>query len=294
MEKYSSSHLFRLILLCLTPAVTYSADSARPPTIHIVRAIQDPGCPHSLKMLYEECASAKQNLLAMRASDTQGFWQQTYAAIRRSWPRYNVDAPLAGPPDSKRLCAARDEEYFDGEKYAIYNYRGDFKLVEDGTCSFKLEPSDTATLFDGKYRYDLNLSTREGSRMLLPVAPDLANRRNLPAPLQNPQTARTVLDAVYGGDAERAASILRSATVGRDVIAGAPCDYVTTTLTGDTRICYWSKMRVYPSKEQRSVVLKQEIPLGDAKIVEEAVRFEVGKTLPPHAFTPAPGMRTVE
>lgn len=249
---------------------------ADPPSLYLAHRSQDAAQVQLLKAQLGVCVSEKQALQHAQRTQPDTF-AQMLREVRSSRPAYDVDRPLAPPPDWSRVAVEEEEEYFAQTRYALYRRAARYAVSEDGACALRETKIETATIDDGATLYEIDLLARTGTRR-----PSVAKG---PA---DPRVAR----ATRAIDVRALAAQVQSLweTVGQDRVAGERCDYVVFAAAQRARVCLWSELSHYPGSARRPVILKSIVPVGKVQVTREATAFRRDARVDPARFVPPPGI----
>jgi hypothetical protein len=274
----------------LTASLSWQNHAANPPSIHIVHETANVSARQVIKLQYDNCVKAKNTYLHIRSTNPQT-WAISEADLRRKNPDFSLDRALAPEPDWSKLYSERDQEYFDGERYALYKTHEHYKIIDDGSCRLKIGTQEHASIDDGVFRYELDLSRQKGTKYPRASAVGAAGREQLRAALQNnPALAQAMGDAVIQSGVPQAAQVLKPNTTGTGRVAGQTCDYVSTPMTGNAKTCFWSTMHEYPATTSRPIILKSIVPIGKDQNTRQAVLFESNTVISPAVFAVPAGI----
>lgn len=234
-----------------------------PPSVHLVREGQNASQVKILKHAHEQCISEKRMHLETRSTKPQ-LWAVMEQDMKRKRRHYDITRPAAEEPDWSKVAVQRDEEYFQGEKYARLADSSRYKVADDGSCALLAEKTKKMEIDDGENRFDLDLVKGTGTRR--PSSVSLHQR--LPPPRKD-KTGHVT---------------------GQDTVAGERCDYLATPKTQRTKLCYWSKMHHYASVMRRPVILKSIVAVGQDANTEQAVLFEQPVRIDDNVFQPPKGI----
>lgn len=108
-----------------------------------------------LKEQYQRCVNTKRAYQGIKAEGIA--WE---AASRDLPPGYDVDGALSPEPDWERsgIGVSREEEYFDGARYAHYVFLPRYSFSNDGRCRLQRGGSAKIELDDGERTYYIELS----------------------------------------------------------------------------------------------------------------------------------------
>jgi hypothetical protein len=216
------------------------------PALRLARKGQNVSQVRMLKMAREQCLSEKRMHLDIRRTKPQ-LWVTLEQDMQTKRKGYDINRAISPEPEGAKVAIQRDEEYFDGEKYAYYSDGSRYRLAGDGSCALLADKTRSAQLDDGKPYFDLDLIKRTGVKKPSPVA----LHRQYPAVNQDKTTASN-----------------------NDTVAGQRCDYLSGAKHQRTKVFYWSTLHRYPSVIQRPVVLKSVVIVGNDVNSEQAVLFE--------------------
>lgn len=242
-------------------------------TLHLTHRTRNDMKPQLLKPLRDACRITKQSMQNMRRENPAAF-AELLRGVKKDQPNYDIDRPLAPEPDwSKIAIVAEEEEYFDGNRYALYQRAIDYKLSEDGACGLRETVAETVTIDDGKSIYDIDLLARTGTRRASAAGA---------GGYRPPGAAMGTLDL---RDAARGVQSL-AAKSGQERIAGESCTMTTVAFLGkNTKVCFWSVSPEHAGTK-RPVTLKTIVPLGRTATVREVVQFRKPARIEPRIFTP--------
>ena len=237
-----------------------------PPNLHLVRQGQNASQVRVLKQARTQCVSEKRTYLDMQRTKPD-VWNRMEQDMKKRRRGYDLAAPTAAEPDWSTVAIKREEEYFQGEKYARITDSARYRIANDGTCALVADKARMVVIDDGAHHVEFDAD--KGTGVKRPSAS--AIQRQLPA---------------AGGDGQVA---------GHDTVAGERCDYLaaTKTLKG-AQLCYWSKMHHYPSTIRRPVVLKSTVKMGNDTNTEQAVLFEQPRHIDASVFQPPSGIKLRE
>lgn len=254
---------FGVVIGWLVPA---SGAQELPPNLHIVREGQNASQVRVLKQARTQCVSEKRMYLDMRRTKPD-VWDRMEQDMKKRRRAYDLAAPTAAEPDWSTVAIKREEEYFQGEKYARITDSTRYRIANDGTCALVVDKTQMMVIDDGTHHFEIDVA--KGTGVKRPSA--TAIHRQLPA---------------AGGDGQAA---------GSDTVAGERCDYLVASrpLKG-AKLCYWSKMHRYPSTIRRPVILKSMVKMGNDTNIEQAVLFEQPRQINASVFQPPPGIKLRE
>lgn len=237
-----------------------------PPNLHIVREGQNASQVRVLKQARTQCVSEKRMYLDMRRTKPD-VWNRMEQDMKKRRRAYDLAAPTAAEPDWSTVAIKREEEYFQGEKYARVTDSARYRIANDGTCALVADKTRMVVIDDGVHHFEIDTTKGTGVKR----ASAAAIQRQLPA---------------AGADGP---------AVGSDTVAGERCDYLaaTKTLKG-AQLCYWSKMHRYPSTIRRPVILKSMVKMGNDTNIEQAVLFEQPRQIDAAVFQPPSGVKLRE
>lgn len=272
-------------------ALASTAAAAAPPTLHIVHEGQNISELRMIKQLRVQCVTEKNLYLDMRQRQPST-WSVVEHDMRKSRPDYDLQKALAPEPDWSKLAIVRDEEYFDGDRYAEYRESTRYKIVPDGSCELKAEPIRTADIDDGVNHYVVNITRGKGSKSPSAIIKQAHAKEQMQA--QQAGLSAALAGFVPGlADAAVVASG-QLKVVSQDTVAGERCDYLALSAGKGAQICYWSRMHTYPAKVPRSLVLKSKVRIGADENLTEAVVFDQTAKIDPKVFAPPNGVTLQE
>lgn len=206
-----------------------------------------------------------------------------------------TNRPPPREPDWSKVGVGESDEYFAPTKYALYERSMEYEYeIPDKPgipCKLIETKVETASLYDGKTDYEIDLVKRTGSKR---------ERRYVDTKDQQ-QIGSAMGAAVTGGmlgnvpdTAQKIESLVK--TAGQEQIAGekSDCYHVKNLMTGkDDKFCYWSALPKYPGIG-KDVTLRYEGWLGKVKQVQEVVRFRKPERIDSRVFSPPPGIKWEE
>lgn len=239
---------------------------AAPPNLHIVREGQNASQVRVLKQARTQCVSEKRTYLDMQRTKPD-VWNRMEQDMKKRRRAYDLAAPTAAEPDWSTVAIKREEEYFQGEKYARIIDSARYRIANDGTCALVVDKARMVVIDDGTHHFEFDVA--KGTGVKRPSAS--AIHRQLPG---------------AGGDGQVA---------GHDTVAGERCDYlVASKMLKGAQLCYWSRMHRYPSAIRRPVVLKSTVKMGNDINIEQAVLFEQPRHIDASVFQPPSGIKLSE
>lgn len=264
--------------------------SAAPPSLHIVREGQNVSALRMIKLLRSQCVTEK-NMFRETRQRQPSIWPSVLQDLRKERPQYDLDRALASEPDWSKMAVARDEEYFDGDRYARYRESTHYEIVPDGSCSFRAEVTRTADIDDGVNHYAINITRGTGNKSPSTIVKQAQARERMQLTVaQHPELGAALAGSAPGLADAAVVARGQMQVVGHDTVAGARCDYLALTAGKGAEVCYWSAMHTYPSKVPRSIVLKSKVRFGADENVSQAVVFETAAKIDPKVFVPPSGV----
>jgi hypothetical protein len=274
----------------LVASMVASVVMAASPSLHIVREGQNISELRVVKLLRSQCVMER-NMFHDMHQRQPSTWAIMLQDMQRKRPGYDPERALAPEPDWSKVAVVRDEEYFDGDRYALYREGARYKLVPDGSCDLKAEPGRTADIDDGVHRYVVNITRGQGNKGPSAVVTQAQARGEMQRTLsQNPAVVGAL--AGFGPGIVDAAAVAKGLlkVVGRDTVMGERCDYLALGADKGTAVCFWSVMHTYPAQVPRSVVLKAKVRFGADENISQAVVFERAAKIDPKVFVPPSGI----
>jgi len=229
--------------------------------VHMIREGQNVSQLRLLKQGREQCVDEKQMLEETRRTNPQ-LWSVMEKDMRKKRRNFDITTPTASEPVWSRIAVEREEEFFQGERYARIKSGARYKIAKDGSCKVIVEESKKAELDDGTYRYELNLVKRTGTKH--------NSSGGLRSRLPSPVTDGAILKVV-----------------GHDTVAGEVCDYLAASSAQRIKTCYWATMHHYPGSQERPVILKAIVPVGKDKNTVQAILFDRPARIDSSVFVPA-------
>jgi hypothetical protein len=277
-------------LMSMALAVASLSALAAPPSLHIVREGQNISELRAVKLLRSQCVMERNMFHDMRQRQPST-WAIVQQDMQRKRPGYDPERALAPEPDWSKVAVAREAEYFDGDRYALYREGAHYKLVPDGSCDLKAEPGRTADIDDGVHRYVINFIRGQGSKGPSAVVTQARAQGEMQRTLsQNPAAVGAL--AGFGPGIADAAAVAKGLlkVVGQDTVLGERCDYLALGADKGTAVCFWSVMHTYPAQVPRSVVLKAKVRFGADENISQAVVFVRAASIDPKVFAPPGGI----
>ena len=289
-KQFDLSSLWQAFAVILIVNTTPVVLAAPPPTLHIVLEGQNTSELRLIKQLRRQCITERNLYQDMRRRQPST-WAVVQQDLRRKRPGFDPDRALAPEPDWSKMAIVREEEFFDGERYAQYKSTDNITIVEDGSCRLNVEKKENARIDDGAFGYQLNLTQKRGTKYPRSSTVREIGQANLSNALRNnPGLAAATGDTLLKSGAPQAATVLKPTASGTDSVLGQSCDYFSAPSTGNAMICYWSTMHEYPSSTPRPIILKAVVPFGKDQNIQQAVLFETGKSIPSSVFRPPTGI----
>jgi hypothetical protein len=278
------------ILMSTVLAVAPLSALAAPPSLHIIREGQNISEQRAVKLLRSQCVTERNMFHDMRQRQPST-WAIVQQDMQRKRPGYDPERALAPEPDWSKVAVVQEEEYFDGDRYALYREGAHYKLVPDGSCVLKAEPSRTADIDDGVNRYIINITRGQGTKGPSAVVTQVRAQGEMQRTLsQNPATVGAL--AGFGPGLVDAAAVAKGQlkVVGQDTVLGERCDYLALGANTGTAVCFWSVMHSYPAQVPRSIVLKAKVRFGADENISQAVVFERAAKFDSKVFVPPSGI----
>jgi hypothetical protein len=260
--------------------------------IHIARQGQNKSLVTVLKGARDLCEQERK-AYAISKQNGPEIWALVEKDMKLKRPNYDPGRALAAEPNWSLIAIQREDEYFDGDKYALIREDAKYKIAEDGSCALLTEPTKVSDLDDGTYRYTLNLIKGTGIRYVSPLVTRTRGRQTLRNAMQNnPGLDGALADTMMNaglGEISRAGADIGKVT-GHDTVAGQQCDYHATGPGKGVEICYWSQMTRYPGILERPIILKSVVVLGGETNTKQAVLFETMPQIDSNIFQPPKGL----
>ncbi len=252
------------------------------PAIHIKHESENETTRSMLRLLYKQCVSEKELYLDTKNSG-HAAWPAMEKSLNRRRKKYDVDAPLADEPDWSAIAIDREEEYFYGEKYAVYKQKSKYSISKDGRCDLISKKKQTAQLDNGQFQYNVNftkgIATKRRSAVLYRKDSDKMIRQTfIPGSAQVDAMKNLAMNQnLPNTDTKGAQSA---------IVAGQKCTYAFPVPNGKSKLCYWSVMSHYPSTMEHPVILKSVIFVGKTPNIKQAVSFTISESLEERFFKP--------
>jgi len=262
------------------------AEPAKPATIQIKHTIDNATVRSMLKVRWKQCKQKKEIYQKTRDSNPS-LWPTLEKRIRKRSSNYNLDAALAPVPKWDQIALEEESEYFNGDHYALYKNKMDYKLSTDGRCSIISTERSSAELDDGKFRYLINITKGTGVKYPSEVITFKKSSKQI-----STESAKLALKVMTEqGELTR---LNAPKIIGSDVIASQKCDYHDFSTNGSSKLCYWHKMNHYPSIASRPIILKSIISIGKDTNIKQANMFIIGKHIDGKIFKPMAEINIVD
>ncbi len=257
------------------------------PNIHIRRKETGNYISKPLKAQWDLCVLNVNNLKDTRARLPQA-WAIMKQDIKESNPEFNLDRGLAPEPDWTRLNENYEDEYFSGDKYALYKNGSTYEVSENGSCKVVKTDYKNAEIDNGKHSYTIDFKNKTADQYVSGVIirhKTDATFKNMAKnnPFQTRAMGKMLGEAMLGkaGSAQEqkskdAIKQLGELTkvAGTETVLGESCEYTVMGEQMATRICYWKTMHEYPTIMARPIVLKSSVDLKIAGAYQIATVFE--------------------
>lgn len=253
------------------------------PAIHITRNKDNAFLRQMVQLDHKLCLDEKNTLLIARDSQNPA-WPQMEQELKRKRPNYNLDTPTAAEPDWSKIAVTVEDEYFFGDRYALYVHEHNYKLSGDGACEVLGEKIEKAQIDTGKYRYRVDFNKKTATR----EESELALRKKTDAMMQENMRKNAALFSMLAEKMSQTnIAPLNEAVVnkGEETVAGQVCQCEALGGSKNSKICYWSRMQHYPNILQRPIVLKSIFQTGNKTNISQAVKFDTGKSLNEDIFS---------
>jgi len=246
------------------------------PTIHIRRMETGTHESNPIKTLWDLCVIT----VDVYKSSLQQFpqmWPKQEQQIKRHTPDFNLDRGIIPEPNWSTLTQNSEDEYFSGNKYALYRKGYTYEVSKNGSCALIKTRYETAQIDDGQFSYDINLKDKTGNKstsqaVIQQQTDDLYKGIAKNDPFQAAAFGKVLGQALLGktGSVQEKQSLeaiekLSELTKvsGTDTVAGEKCEYTAMGKQMGVHICYWKTMHNYPSIVSREIVLKTTIDLSN-------------------------------
>ncbi|HED35172.1 MAG TPA: sigma-70 family RNA polymerase sigma factor [Gammaproteobacteria bacterium] len=281
------------------------------PTIHIRRMETGTYESKPIKVSWDLCVESIKMYKEIRAKHPDIWAIQEKSLIEQN-PEFNLDRGLAPEPDWPKLTQNYEDEYFSGDKYALYSEKTDYDDVsEDGSCKLSKTTSKTAEIDDGEFSYFVDFDNRIAEKNISKVVLE----KEVKAMYQNfaennplaQMAGKLMTEAMLGkaGSAQEQQSIkaikdLEALTevAGTETMAGETCEYTVMGEQSSVRICYWKTMHEYPSIVKRPIILGSTVELDKnvdhpmiGNQITRAILFEKDITLDDSIFSVPAGIK---
>lgn len=275
------------------PEVTEVETKVNAPTIHIRRLETGTHESKPLKINWDLCVETIK-LYKHNREKYPEMWRMQEEELKEQNPDFNLDRGLAPEPNWSKLTENYEDEYFSGDKYALYSKTNYYEVSEDGSCKLNKSTEESATIDDGQFNYYINFIEKIAEK----TQSSAASKREVNAMYQNFNennpllaqiTGQAISQAMLGTSSEQEKQAIKAVKelealteiAGTETMAGEICEYTVLGEQAHTRICYWQTMHEYPSIMKRPIILGSTVDLAKdkehflvGKQIERAILFE--------------------
>ncbi len=289
-----------------TNAKTAPVAKIKLPTIHIQRLQTGTHESNPLKAAWDLCVASIELYKESRAKYPET-WPMQEKMLKESNPNFNLDRGLAPEPNWKTLTQNYEDEYFSGEKYALYEKGSSYEVSDDGSCKLDKTDYNRAEIDDGKFGYEIDFIGKVAQKYQSKVVLEKEVQQMYKNVAKNsPFLGQMFGEAMLGKDG----SVQRQQSVnainelnklievaGSKTIAGETCEYTVLGKQTKTQICYWKTMHDYPATVKRSITLETIVDLTNnsnkmfGKSTTKAILFEKDITIADSIFSAPPNVR---
>lgn len=277
-----------------TDSVTKNQPDSSLPSIHIRRLETGTQESSLLKIQWDMCVSMINTYKESR-DKYPDMWVMQERDLKEQNPEFNLDRAISAEPDWSTLKENYEDEYFSGEKYAIYRSGNYYELSEDGSCDLNKTAYKTATIDDGEFTYSIDfvekmaekgMSERVIEKNTQAMYKELADENPLLSKMMGGMIAEAMIGKPGSEQEEKSLQAIKqldnlTKTAGSEKFAGETCEYNKMGEQMGVRICYWKTMPQYPSTVKRDIVLATTVELGgnseslfSGKTTSKAILFE--------------------
>ncbi|VAW92183.1 hypothetical protein MNBD_GAMMA22-2397 [hydrothermal vent metagenome] len=280
------------------------------PTIHIRRLQTGDHEAKPLKVVWDLCVTGINIYKESRAKYPE-MWAMQEKSLKESSPNFNLDRGLAPEANWSTITQNYEDEYFSGDKYALYEKGSTYEVADDGSCKLVKTDYHRADVDDGKFAYTIDfirkIAEKYKSKVVLEkevqqMYKDIA--KNNPFAMQ--AMGEMIGEAMLGkNDSTQRKQSLKAVNelnklikvAGTKTIAGESCEYTVLGVQTKTQICYWKTMHEYPSIVKHSITLETIVDLSSAtsqftgKSTTTAILFEKDLSIADSIFTAPNNMR---
>jgi RNA polymerase sigma-70 factor (ECF subfamily) len=256
-------------------AQTTTVAKSKLPTIHIRRKETGTHQSTPLKANWDMCVLLVEQYKNTRAQFPQ-IWSKEEQKLKKRHPGFNINRSVVPEPNWSTLTENYEDEYFSGNKYALYSKGNSYKVSQTGNCKIIKAPYHRAKIDDGKNFYQINFITKIVDKSISEVITqkqvdkmykDVATKDPYAAYAMGQVMSEAFLGKAGSAQEKQSKEALMKLSeltkvVGKDSVAGETCEYTAMGEQLNTRICYLKGMHEYPSYIKRPIILKTTVNLG--------------------------------
>ncbi len=290
------------------------APTIKLPTIHIRRKDVGTKLTTPLKLNWDLCVSTINSYLSFQKQNP-AYWANQEKSIREGQPDFDLNRGLIAEPKWSKLIQNIEDEYFSGDKYAIYKKGSHYTVSQNGSCKLIKTDYDTADIDDGESRYSINFKKKTAYKSISAVAlqkevdgmyKNMADENPLMMQAMGKMLGTAMLGKEGSAQQQQSLAALSELTeltkvAGTESVAGETCEYTKMGVQTGVKICYWKTMHEYPSYIKREIVLKTSINLGKkskpfffGKATNVAILFEKDIKLKDSIFSIPSNIRIID
>jgi hypothetical protein len=164
---------------------------------------------------------------------------------------------LAAEPKWSKLAENIEDEYFSGNRYALYKKGSRYRITNDGSCRLIKTTYRTADIDDGKFSYHINYINKTAAKSVSQVVIEKSiNAMNSRLAQDKPKSTNLITFENNALNPNKVFINKFSKIIGSESIAGEKCVYSSMDEQLGARSCYWKSMHEYPSLVKRDIILK--------------------------------------
>ncbi|MFV2061245.1 MAG: RNA polymerase sigma factor [Gammaproteobacteria bacterium] len=295
-------------------AKTTTVAAVKLPTIHIRRKQTGTHESNPLRFNWKMCLTLVDSYKMMRDRFPQ-LWVTEEQKLKQSIPGFNIDQGIIPEPNWPKLTENYEDEYFSGNKYALYSKGSTYTISETGNCKLIKTNYHRAEIDDGKNIYDIDFISNTADKNISGVitekqVDDMYKGMATKDPYAAYAMGQMMSEAFLGkaGSAQEKQSkeaLMKLAdltkVVGQETVAGETCEYTAMGEQMNTRLCYLKGMHDYPSVVKRPIILKATINIGKAsksqffgKSDNRAIVFEKNITIADTIFSIPTNIKVID
>lgn len=138
---------------------TATAAKTNLPTIHIRRKQTGSHESNPIKVLWDLCVLDIETKKTLRDRFPK-IWSRTLESIKRRQADFNLDRGIAPEPNWSGLTENYKDEYFSGDKYALYSKGKTYKVSKNGSCELIKKYYHRAKIDDGNFSYKVDFEKK--------------------------------------------------------------------------------------------------------------------------------------